>query len=461
MDAEKKIVAIILEHFPNGIRDDFIDTNKVLKLYRTKYAEEVSLKKIADVIRARGIEDGGRFYFVSAEDVKSIKWLFDEILETNSIVYYSVVRVKHADFFVRRSVFSPKILRKVLSKKGDYFYSKDFCATDKSTRLEYEVEKIFRARGNSLTLGELQEKFSYVPPEKISVLLDDARKYLKINSGKFFLVSEIHFDEEEIQAARKKIFSLLDASESAFLEDCDLSSTFALNPELTEKDLLNVLYEKFFSAEFTRRGKKIFKKGALDKRTSDGAVGHIRNFLADKSEVSAEELFAFAKNFAPAQSNNIPLSVAHKMMIRAEENLFVRDPLIKFNISAVDEALTPFVKGKIIPLRSVTSFTGFPSIAGYSWNLFLLESFLRKYSRRYAYASPSNVANSSNIGAIHPKSMKFEDYLEVQIAVVVQEKIPLEKSAVEKFLIGQGFRVKRIDTVTEEIIAGAQEKLRR
>ena len=229
MDAEKKIVAIILEHFPNGIRDDFIDTNKVLKLYRTKYAEEVSLKKIADVIRARGIEDGGRFYFVSAEDVKSIKWLFDEILETNSIVYYSVVRVKHADFFVRRSVFSPKILRKVLSKKGDYFYSKDFCATDKSTRLEYEVEKIFRARGNSLTLGELQEKFSYVPPEKISVLLDDARKYLKINSGKFFLVSEIHFDEEEIRAARQKIFSVLDASESASLEDCDLSSTFALN----------------------------------------------------------------------------------------------------------------------------------------------------------------------------------------------------------------------------------------
>ena len=51
--------------------------------------------------------------------------------------------------------------------------------------------------------------------------------------------------------------------------------------------------------------------------------------------------------------------------------------------------------------------------------------------------------------------MKFEDYLDVQAAVVVQEKIPLEKFAVEEFLIGQGFRAKRITKVTERIIARA------
>ena len=146
-------------------------------------------------------------------------------------------------------------------------------------------------------------------------------------------------------------------------------------------------------------------------------------------------------------------------MIRAEKNLFVKDALINFDIAAVDEALTSFVRGKIIPLRAVTSFTGFPSVEGCSWNLFLLESFLRKFSRRYVYAS--HAVNNSNLGAIHPKSLKFENYLDVQAAAVVQEKIPLEKSAVENFLIGQGFRARRIKNVTEQIIVRAQEILSR
>lgn len=142
-------------------------------------------------------------------------------------------------------------------------------------------------------------------------------------------------------------------------------------------------------------------------------------------------------------------------MTRVDKNLFVKDELIDFDITGIDAALNSFVQGKIISLRDVTSFTGFPTVKGYSWNLFLLESFLRKFSRRYVYASPA--ANSANLGAIFPKSMNFEGYLDVQAAVVVQENIPLEKSLVEEFLIGHGFRAKRIDKVTARIIIRAQE----
>lgn len=454
MEADKKIAKIVMEEFPNGIRDDFIDTSKILKMYRTKYEEEVSRIEIADIIRARGLEDGGRFYFVSDEDAQSIKWLFDELLEMNSIVFYSVVQIKHADFFVRRSVFSPRILKKVLSKRGDYFYSDEFCATDKFIRLDCEVEKFFTARRTSLTFEELQRKFLYVPEEKILAVLD-TKKYLKLCPDRFISVSEIHFDLEEIHSARQKIFSLVEQNGSASFEDCDLTSNRALNPELPEKDFLNVIYEKFFADDFTRHGKKIFRKGADVKRDLDSAAAHIRNFLADKNEVSAKELFAFAKKFD--SSLKVAMFVAYQTMIRAEENLFVKDALINFDVAGVDEALSSFVRGKIISLRSVTSFTGFPSVAGYSWNLFLLESFLRKYSRKFSYASPSNAANSANLGAIFPKSLKFEDYLEVQAAVVVQEKIPLEKISVDDFLIGHGFRKMRIDKVTERVIIRAQE----
>ena len=454
MNSRIKIIDIVAENFPNGIRDDFIDTNKVWRIYRAKYSEEISRKEIADVIRSKGLEANGRFYFISTGEAQHIALIVDEILAINSIVYYSVVHARHADFFMRQHIFSPEVLRKILRENGEHFYFDEFCSASRLTRLDYEVARVFMAEGNSLALDDLRKKLPYVPTEKLSAVLG-TKKYLKTNAGKFIPVSKIHFDREEIQTAKQKIFSLVEENGSASVEDCDWSSNFALNDELAEKDLLNIIYKKFFSADFIRRGKKFFRKGTVIKKDSNGAFSHIRKFLADKSEVSVKELIAFSKKYDPAPS--VALYVAHESMIRMEENLFVKDALINFDVAGVDESLDSFVQGKIISLRSVTSFTGFPSVAGYSWNLFMLESFLRKFSRKYSYASPSDNANNSNIGAIHPKSLKFEDYLELQVAVVIQEKVPLEKSAVEEFLIGQGFRKRRIDKVTERIIIRAQE----
>ena len=168
-------------------------------------------------------------------------------------------------------------------------------------------------------------------------------------------------------------------------------------------------------------------------------------------------MFAFDEKLGIAQY--VALYAAHEQMIRVEKNLFVRDTLINFDVAGVDEALTPFVRGKIIPLRAVTSFTGFPAVEGYSWNLFMLESFLRKYSRKYTFDVAA--ANSASVGAIYPKSMTFADYLEVQAAAVVQEHVPLESSAVAEFLVEQGYRANRIAKVTDRIIARAQEISRR
>ena len=452
-DVTKKIIEIITANFPNGIRDDFIDTNKVLRIYSSDYADEkISRSMVADVIHTNGIENGGRFYFVEEKDFEIIFLIADELLEQYPVVYYSAVLEKHAEFFTRVHIFSPEVLKKILQEShADYFCFDEFCSASRMTRLDYEISKIFMVAEKSLSLENLRAKLPYVPSEKISAVLDESKRYLPTNTGKYFSVSKIKFDSEEIFAAKRQIFSHIDANGYAAPEDYDLSTNFALNPELTEKDLRNVIYEKFFSADFTKRGKKLFKKGNVVAEKFLTPTKRLRNFISEQDEVPADKLFAFAENLKIDKS--VALYVAHETMIRVDKNLFVKDSLINFDVAAVDEALTPFVQGKIISLRSVTSFTGFPLVAGYSWNLFLLESFLRKYSEKYTYHAPA--ANSSNVGAIYPKAMKFKDYLDVQIAAVAQEKIPLEKSAVEDFLIEQGFRVTRIKKVTDRIIAGA------
>ena len=459
-DVEKKIVDIIKANFPNGLRDDFIDAGKVLRIYSANYSDEkIPRTAVIDVIRANGIESDGRFYFLPADAAEHVLLIFDEFFETNSIVYYAAAYEKHCEFFTRKHIYSPEVLRKILREIDTvHFYSDEFCSASKMTRLDYEVSKIFAATDGSLSLEDLQGKLPYVPTDKISAVLSDRKKFLPTITGKYIPVSGIKFDFDEIEAAKQQISDKIDANGCAAPEDYNLSSNLALNPELAEKDLRNVIYEKFFAYNFTRRGKKFFRQEILATTSGKRSFkSELKKFLASRDEISFDSLINYFRHISDNEVGgvHIPLRCAFDSMVRVSENLFVKDALINFDVAGIDEALTPFVQGKIIPLCAVTSFTGFPPVEGYSWNLFLLESFLRKYSRRYAYDTP--VANNANTGAIYPKSMKFKDYLDVQASAVVQENIPLEKSAVEEFLIGQGYRKNRIDKVTERVIARAQE----
>lgn len=456
-DYVEKIVEIIKENFSNGIRDDFIDTNKVLRIYLAKYPEEkISRNFIVNVIHSQGIETGGRFYFVSEGDIAKIISFFGEILKNHSVVFYSVVYNNYAKFFSDLNIFSPEVLKKVLQENdGENFYFDEFCSTNKTARLDYEISKIFMGSDSPLSAEDLQKIFPCVTEEKILSELN-TKKYLPTVSGKYFPVSKIKFDDKEIFAAEKKISKVIEEKKFAVPEDYDLSLNFELNPEIDEKILLELIYEKFFADKFALRGRKLFKRSG--KTTANSIKDAVENFLADKDEISVSDLLNYAKKKFPSNKNySIVLNYCFKFMVRVDENLFVKDSLINFDVVGIDDALTPFVKNKIIPLRAVTSFTGFPPVEGFSWNLFLLASFLRKYSKNFSYSVLNS--NSTNIGAIYPKSMNFDNYLDLQAQVIIQEKISLEKSAVENFLVGQGFRAKKIDKAAQRIIDRAQEIL--
>ncbi len=449
MKTAKKILNVIRDNFPNGIRNDFIDTHKVLRLCGD---ENISRKAVAEIIRENGIENGGRFYFISPETATEIKYFFAELLQRNSILYYSSVYKKHSDFFSRRNIFSSEVLKKIVQATNIFYCSSEFCSAKFTANLDSFVASIFKIKENSLSLEDLQEKFPYVPPEKIRVVLSNTKKFLPTTPGKYGSVDKIQFDFKEIHEAKSQISACIAAKGYATIDDYTLSSNFALNSAFAEKDLRNLIYEQFLTSDFARQGKRLVKKYAVTNQKAVRLIQKLRNFIAAQSELSVEKLYVVARNLGIA--NREALDTAYEKMIRVEKNLFVNDSQLHFDVRAVDEALNSFVQEKIISLRSVTSFIGFPSIKGYSWNLYLLESFLRKYSRKYFYDTSG--VNNDNVGAIYPKSMKFDSYLDVQLSVIVQEKIPLEFSAVENFLSEQGFRSRRMSRGTERVISRAK-----
>lgn len=446
----QKIIEIITANFPNGIRNDFIDINKIFRIYAAENsAENIVRDLISDVIQEKGIEDGGRFYFISESDCEQIFTCAQKILDTTPIAYYAAVYEKHADFFNGLNIFSPDVLKKVLQKANDgNFYFDEFFAVSLMTRLDYEIAKIFTNTSAALSIDDLQKTLPYVPAEKISAVLSDTKKYLSALEGKFIPLYKIQFDKDEINAAINKIAVCITKKGYAEIDDYDLSSNLDLNPEVDEKNLRNFIQQRFFDKFFSKRGKKLYKKSAGN-TNAKGAMELLRDFISGKNEMTVTELFAYSEKIN-LTGYVVALRSAYEQMCRVDKNLFVKDELIKFDVVGIDAALTPFVQGKIIPLRAVTSFTGFPPVDGYTWNLFLLESFLRKYSQKYVYAA-SNFNNAS-AGAIYLKSMKFQDYIDVQAHAVLQDKIKLEKDVVSEFLFSQGYRAKRMDKITEQIL---------
>ena len=313
----EKVIDIIRENFPNGIRNDYIDTNKILKLYLSNYTNEIiSREFVTSVIHINGIELSGRFYFLSENDAKNLIRRFGEILERQSIVYYSVFYKKYSDIFSSMNIFSSDVLKKVLrSSDSRHYYFDDFCSTNKVFSLESEVSKFFKSTDTSLSLEDLQKKFPFIPPEKILPILSDTNEYLRTPSGNYISVAKIQYDEEEIFAAKKKIFFHISKKGYADSDDYDLSSNFALNPEVAPKNLLGMIHEKFFTDSFTKNGKKFFgRKSAQLNVQQVPEENKLMQLLTQCDEIDLATLIT-------AGDTVTVLSNALKIMIRVSEKI--------------------------------------------------------------------------------------------------------------------------------------------
>ena len=432
-----KVIDIIKNNFSYGIRPDYIDTGKVARLYSEKYSDDsISREFISEIIHNEGIPYGSIFYFFSQKSTAEILHFFNNILQNNSIAYYSIIFQEHSRFFIQWHIGSIEILVKFLQRiKSRNFFSWEFCSANKVTSLAHEIFKLFVESERSLSFEDISQKLQYVPPEKIRVELEDTKQYLPTLNGRYILRSKIEFNRTEILEVQKQISEDIDLKGYAYLEDYEFPANMFINSEIADSQLYDLIYENFLSVNFIKRGNKIYKKQNFQPRSSESPSVVLRKFINKKDELSLAELLSFSENLKINNQN--ALKIAYEKMCRVNSHLLVKKSLIKFNVSGVDESLSSFVQGKVISLKNVTSFTGFPSVEGSTWNLFLLESFLRNASRKYILVTPN--INNSNIGAIHPISMIFKDYLSVQAAAVVQAKLKLEKKIVEDFLIEEGY----------------------
>ena len=440
------IISILEKHFPNGIRpDSIIDINKLKNIYRTDTGIGLSSEiEITSLLYEIGISHGKKVFIFPSSTKKSLKALIDDLIsEGHRLFYYNEFYKIHAKYLQQIHIFSAELLRLVLSSLlPSLYYTKKHFSVTKNESAEGALSSCF-ASAHSLSYQQLKERLPYLPLEKIKQILAQNSEFIWVNTGLYTHISKIEIDEVERLTVERKIKAEITECGYVSLATFDVSASFERNPALSETAVKNGLFQICLADRYEKRGNIITSKGAVL-----NSVAVFKDYCLSRERLTLDELIELEK-VINGRVNSQSLFVAYDTMIRIDKRTFVSDDEIRFDSEAVDAALGLFVRKDVIPLQAVTSFTSFPYINGYSWNLYLIESYCRRFSKRFMYQCLS--VNSRNVGAIFKRSAGFTDYAEVLAAVVANAGIELDMIKVGDFLFDSGYIARRTSVISDVI----------
>lgn len=443
---EKEIVlSLLAEYFPNGIRPhSIIDINKLKALYSDVTGQEIVSLDIPALLDAVGIRHGEKLFAILPNDKHILTELLQRLIaEGHRLFYYSEFYSAFSVILQTMNIFSVDLLKAVLVDlyPSLHFTKGYFCIKNNAT-IEGEVIRCFDAE-TCLSYEEIKGKLPYIPIEKIKQVLAQNNDFIWVHPSAYTHISKIEIVKEECEMALVSIRSEISQHGYVSLAALQFPLSIDLNPTLSDIAVKNGIFRIYFSDLYEKRGNILSPKG-----TALTELSVFEDFCLSHDRLTFDELQEFEKS-VNGSVHSQALFVAYDTMIRADKTTFVSDGMISFDIDKVDHAISLFIRDDVIPIRAVTSFTNFPCIEGYSWNLFLLESYCKRFSKQFRFQCLS--VSSRNVGAIFRRSVGYPDYSAVLAAAVSNASINLETKDVGDFLFESGYVAQRTSTITDII----------
>ena len=137
-------------------------------------------------------------------------------------------------------------------------------------------------------------------------------------------------------------------------------------------------------------------------------------------------------NFSKEIGSVIYFGSLAEQTVRVSKKLFVPKEDVIFDTEAVDSALETYLSSGYILVKDVDSFLVFPNV-GYEWNEFLLESYLRSYSKKFALIN--NGSSLNNVaGAVVKKNGEYTQFLDICSHALAESDMELKKEPALNYL---------------------------
>lgn len=450
------IVKVLSAHFSNGFRlNSPIELLRFRRFAAEDFGNEISItdEELIKSISSCGIFFNGKVYVIGSEVETRIRNNIDLAVSSGvEIIYYSSFYKLHEECLLAGGVISEKMLKEVLSKMyPKYMYKMKYFSPKmgNSTELAKIKREILRVWGSDVTLNyeQLTERLPFIPIEKIKYVLAQNSEFVWNSTRVYTHISKVDVTSEEIIAISNYVDVSCQRDGYVSLSDVPLDGIAERNYELSLTAIQNAVFEIILSTKYNKRGKIITRKGD----TFD-ALTIMKEYCCKLDKCTLQDLFDFERELTGELHYWIPMEAAYSVMVRIDKNCYVAEKYVHFDVGGIDSILDLFVTHEYLPLKSITTFAAFP-YCGQAWNLFLLESYCRRFSEKYRFEVLS--VNSKNVGAIVRKCCRLS-YAQIMADAVAKSDIPLEKEVIEEFLYNNGYLGRRSYSKINELIEQAK-----
>ena len=249
-------------------------------------------------------------------------------------------------------------------------------------------------------------------------------------------------------AIREAARTTYDANGYVSVTDLPLERIEDCNDELSKTAIYDAVFRISLSGDLDKKGKILFRKGEAFnmQRVLETLYRKVGNCSLDDLKRLEMELTGETK-----PQSLYHLEAAAAALIRVDKNTFVTEERVDFDVDAADKAIAGFITESYLPLKAFTTFAAFPH-CGQTWNLFLLESYCRRFSRQFQFEAL--YTNSRNAGTILRKSHRelYKSYTEIMADAVAKSDIALEADLLNEFLLNSGYTGRRGNVKIGEII---------
>ena len=301
-----------------------------------------------------------------------------------------------------------------------------------------------------LAYKEIFKSLWYIPRNKIeSLIKSQISAIVCVASEMFFYASNLPLDETELQKVSSLLQSEIDFH--GYITDIKMMElikskfpNIAMNLDGFNAYAVRKCLSYLLAEKFSFNGSVI---SALGSQLNLGDV--FADFSREHEILTLEEL----KDFSKELDTTIYWTSVLNEMVRVSQNKFVRKDLIRFDVPTTDNALAELCPQNYSPLKEITLFLNLPNI-NYAWNIYLLESYLYSFSRKFRLVHNS-FSESGVYGAMVRVDAPISDY-DSLITDALSYSDSLTESKALQFIVDQGFQQRKAYKNIGDVIRNAK-----
>lgn len=447
----KAIKIILINNFSNGYKlESAIEMRRFKKFLteeNTCIAETLNDEEIKNYILHVGIKCDKKVYAYDNDIENTIHNIVQEAFDSDAnVVFFEEIFWQNENWLISNNILSEQILAEIIKKVAtDYVVTNTYVGTKDYIVTQIIKQEILRVWGDTLllTYDELKGKLKFVPIHRIKQVLCQDSYFICNRVEEFSTIEKIFITEEQENAVYNEVLTECETNGYASLSKLDFSEILNNNLGLTISGVHNFVYQKFLHNDFDKKGKILMKYGCdID------AYKIMKDYCSAVESCTVDELITYEEELTGEVHRWIPMEAAYSELVRINIDNFVSEKFIDFEIEAIDKELDKTVVDEYLPLREVSTFALFPN-CGYAWNLFLLESYCRRFSQKFKFEAPA--FNSKNVGVIIRKESNMA-YLEIMADAIAKSECEINKTEVLNWLYEKGYIGRRSSSQIEEIM---------